>query len=231
MKAYKRSWAFLWAMAVGGGGCADVARNNPYDTNAPLEHQAQGAVTVRITGQGAEPNAGAQPLADANVSVAGPVTVTGVTDANGNATLHGLPPTAYTVTASAPGYYDNSAQVSFLPGQTALVAIALHATPAPGELASTGQIEGVVAKSDEFGASGANESGITISTEDTDGKTVTATSNTDGAYSLVTLPGRHTLTFSATGYANATLANIMVTAGATTAPCSGAVVLQKQNTP
>lgn len=218
--------ALAWLFVVG---CADVPRDNKYDANAPLGEQAPGLVDVSVETPAANPNDPNTPIASATVKLTGPDTDSGTTDTTGNTIINALTPGAYSVLVSATGYYDNVGTVNVLPGQESSVVVTLHAAPDNGNLAATGSIVGVVAKSDQLGLSDADNSGITASTMDPGQPSVSTTTAVTGEFTLNVIPGPHTVVFSAPGYASVTFTNVFVSAGNTTAPCSGDVILQQQN--
>lgn len=66
-----------------------------------------------------------QPIANAKVSIQGPQSKTGTTDASGKVTFSGLKPGAYTIKAEAPSYSTENGTATVASGKTATVKIPL----------------------------------------------------------------------------------------------------------
>jgi len=125
-----------------------------------------------------------QSVQGATVEASGPTTASTTTDSNGNYTLT-LPPGTYTLTASATGYQSQTKTgVAVTPEETTMVDFALS------PLSQLGCIKGRV--TDAVSRQGLK--GVKVEAKGP--ITASATTNSDGSYSLPLPPGRYSVTAS-----------------------------------
>lgn len=133
-----------------------------------------GGLTGQITSAG-------EPLADALVSVAGPIQASDRSDADGRYHMPRLSVGDYTVTVTKFGYLTRTAQVTIVEGQTATVDVSIAAAPRH-------QVTGVVRQSD-----GVRVAGATVTVLGTPLPVVTT--DASGRYTLSDVPeGQYDIT-------------------------------------
>jgi hypothetical protein len=150
------------------------------------------------------------PLAGVTVTIAGPVTVTATTNAEGLYSVGVLPVGTYTVSFEASGYISPADQTVTITGPNTTQTI-------NGELNLPSTISGTVTD-----PTGAPLAGATVTA---DGPVfVTTTTGADGTYSLTGLDiGTYTVTFHADGFIDPTPQTITITAYNTTVTANAQV--------